>query len=120
MRMSSFCMTMAGLLSNAFFGLAFVSVGLGPGLTGIGLIAHNHTLMKWGATLSGSQKGQFIFGGLMMIAAGLIMTGGWRRVLRIQNTLFWMVTGSLILCGVVALFTSHSAFIGNFNSFAKP
>jgi len=118
--MSSFCMTMAGLLSNAFFGLAFVTVGLGPGLTGIGLIGHNHTLVKWGTTLSASHKWQFIFGALMMIAAGLIMTGGWRRVLRIQNTLFWMVTGSLILCVLVALFTSHSTFVHNFNNFARP
>ncbi len=118
--MSSFCITMAGLLSNAFFGLAFVTVGLGPGLTGIGLIDHNHTLVKWGTTLSNSHKWQFIFGGLMMIAAGLIMTGGWRRVLRIQNTLFWMVTGSLFVCGIVALFTTHSTFITNFNNFARP
>jgi amino acid transporter len=118
--MSSFCMTMAGLLSNAFFGLAFVTVGLGPGLTGIGLIGHNHTLVKWGTTLSNSHKWQFVFGGLMMIAAGLIMTGGWRRVLRIQNTLFWMVTGSLILCVIVALFTTHHTFVHNFNTFARP
>ena len=118
--MSSFCITMAGLLSNAFFGLAFVTVGLGPGLTGIGLIGHNTTLVKWGTTLSNSHKWQFIFGGLMMVAAGLIMTGGWRRVLRIQNTLFWMVTGSLIVCGLVALFTTHSTFITNFNNFARP
>jgi amino acid transporter len=118
--MSSFCITMAGLLSNAFFGLAFVTVGLGPGLTGIGLIGHNTRLVKWGTTLSNSHKWQFIFGGLMMVAAGLIMTGGWRRVLRIQNTLFWMVTGSLIVCGLVALFTTHNTFITNFNNFARP
>jgi basic amino acid/polyamine antiporter, APA family len=118
--MSSFCLTMAGLLSNAFFGLAFVTVGLGPGLTGIGLIDHSPRLMKWGATLSSSHKWQFIFGGLMMIGAGLIMTGGWRRVLRIQNTLFWMVTGSLILCVIVAIFTSHNTFVHNFNNFARP
>jgi len=117
---SSFCLTMAGLLSNAFFGLAFVTVGLGPGLTGIGLIAHSTRLVKWGTTLSASHKWQFIFGGLMMIAAGLIMTGGWRKVLRVQNTLFWMVTGSLVLCGLVALFTSNGTFIHNFNSFARP
>ncbi|HXO06965.1 MAG TPA: amino acid permease [Solirubrobacteraceae bacterium] len=118
--MSSFCMTVAGLLSNAYFGLAFVTVGLGPGLTGIGLIGHNTTLVKWGTTLSNSHKWEFIFGALMMVAAGLIMTGGWRRVLRIQNTLFWMVTGSLVVCGLVALFTSHSTFIHNFNNFARP
>jgi amino acid transporter len=31
-----------------------------------------------------------------------------------------MVTGSLILCGLVALFTSHSTFVHNFNNFARP
>jgi len=98
--MSSFSITMAGLLSNAFFGLAFVTVGLGPGLTGIGLIAHNHTLVNWGNTISSSHGWQFAFGAAMMIVAGLILTGGWRRILRVQATLFWMVTGSLIICGL--------------------
>jgi hypothetical protein len=32
----------------------------------------------------------------MMVVAGLILTGGWRRILRVQATLFWMVTGSLV------------------------
>jgi basic amino acid/polyamine antiporter, APA family len=118
--MSSFSITLAGLLSNAFFGLAFVTVGLGPGLTGIGLISHNNTLIKWGNTISGSHKWQFIFGGLMMVGAGLIMTGGWRRVLRVQNTMFWIVTGSLLLCAIVALFTSNGTFVHNFNNFARP
>jgi amino acid transporter len=70
--MSSFCMTMAGLLSNAFFGLAFVTVGLGPGFTGIGLIAHNSTLISWGTTISTSHTWEFILGAFMMICSGLI------------------------------------------------
>ena len=118
--MSSFSITMAGLLSNAYFGIAFVTVGLGPGLTGIGLIAHNHTLVNWGSTISSSHGWQFALGAAMMVVAGLILTGGWRRILRVQATLFWMVTGSLVVCGLVALFTSHGTFIHNFNNFARP
>ena len=43
---SSFCMTLAGLLSNAFFGIAFVSIGLAPGLQGIGLVGDWPTLVE--------------------------------------------------------------------------
>jgi basic amino acid/polyamine antiporter, APA family len=38
--------------------------------------------------------------------------------LRIQNLLFWMVTGTLAISVLIALFTSHSTFVSNFNSFA--
>lgn len=117
---SSFCMTMAGLLSNAFFGLAFVTVGLGPGLVGIGLIGNNQTLVNWGTTISSSQRWQLGLGIGMFAFAGLIQLGGWRPLLRIQNLFFFMVTFSLIACGAIALFTSNSAFMSNFNSFAAP
>src|SRR5205807_8224316 len=48
---SSFCMTLAGLLSNAFFGIAFVTIGLAPGLTGVGLISGHSTLVRRGTEI---------------------------------------------------------------------
>src|SRR5216683_329802 len=63
---SVFCMTTAGLLSNAFFGL------------------------------------------LMFALAGVMQLWGWRWILRIQNFVFWMVTASLLLCGLMALILSKS------------
>ena len=67
---SSFCMTLAGLFSNAFFGLAFVTIGLGPGLVGIGLVSGSHTLVDWGTTIQGSNGWKFGLGALMMCILG--------------------------------------------------
>lgn len=114
---SSFCMTLAGLLSNAFFGIAFVTIGLAPGLQGIGLVGNWPTLVDWSQKIQ-SQNWTIALGGLMMVLSALILAGGWNFTLRIQNLLFWMVTGTLAISVLIALFTSHSTFVSNFNSFA--
>jgi amino acid transporter len=115
---SSFCMTLAGLLSNAFFGIAFVTIGLAPGLQGIGLVGGWPTLVEWSADIQ-TKNWTIALGGLMMCLSALILAGGWGWTLRIQNILFWLVTGTLALSVLIALFTSHSSFISNFNDFAK-
>jgi len=115
---SSFCMTLAGLLSNAFFGIAFVSIGLAPGLQGIGLVGNWPRLVSWSSTIQ-SENWTIALGGLMMVLSALILAGGWQFTLRIQNTLFWMVTGTLAISVLIAVFTSHSTFVSNFNSFAE-
>jgi APA family basic amino acid/polyamine antiporter len=117
---SSFCMTLAGLLSNAFFGIAFVTIGLGPGLTGVGLVAGSDTLVDWGTTIQGSKTWGFALGAGMMVVSAIILAGGWRWTLRVQNTLFWLVSSSVILAVLAALFTSKSGFTANFNEFANP
>jgi basic amino acid/polyamine antiporter, APA family len=117
---SSFCMTLAGLFSNAFFGIAFVTIGLGPGLVGVGLISDSHTLVNWGTTIQSSTGWKFALGTLMMCISALILASGWRLTLKIQNILFWLVSGSVILGVLVAIFTSRGAFITNFNDFARP
>ena len=115
---SSFCMTLAGLLSNAFFGIAFVTIGLAPGLQGIGLVGGWPTLVEWSADIQ-TKNWQIALGGLMMCLSALILAGGWGWTLRVQNVIFWLVTGTLALSVLIALFTSHSTFISNFNDFAK-
>jgi APA family basic amino acid/polyamine antiporter len=117
---SSFCMTLATLFSNAFFGIAFVTIGLGPGLVGIGLVAHSHTLVDWGTTIQGSTGWKFALGSLMMCVAALILASGWRMTLRVQNVLFWLVSSSVLLSVIVAIFTSRGSFVANFNAFAHP
>jgi APA family basic amino acid/polyamine antiporter len=120
---SSFTMTMAGLLSNAFFGLAVTIVGLGPLLIGVGLIGHYPGAVSFGQKISDvpHHKGWALLFGLVMFAfAGLMQLGGWRWILRIQNVLFGMVTAALVICGLVALFEPKHTFISNFNDFAKP
>ncbi len=118
--MSVFAMTMAGLLSNAFFGLAVVISGLGPLLVAVGLIGGWPGVVSWGSTDVYQHKWELIFGFIMFAFAGFIQLGGWRWLLRIQNLFFWMVTASLLICGLVTLFTSKSHFISKFNDFARP
>src|SRR5439155_9087173 len=53
-----------------------------------------------------------LFFGLLMFAfAGVMQLGGWRWILRLQNIFFWMVTASLVLCGLMALILSKSHFV---------
>ena len=117
--MSVFCMTTAGLLSNAFFGLAVVTAGVVPLCVAVGLVADWPGLVSW-AQNAGTSKGWLIFFGLVMFAfAGIIQLGGWRRLLRIQNLFFWMVTASLGIVTIVTLFQSKGHFTDKFNSFAQ-
>ena len=116
---SVFCMTTAGLLSNAFFGLAVVTAGIAPLCVSVGLIGNWPGLVSWGQH-AGASKGWLIFFGLVMFAfAGVMQLGGWRWILRLQNLFFWMVTASLGIVTVVTLFQSKSHFISKFNSFAQ-
>ena len=116
---SVFCMTTAGLLSNAFFGLAVVTAGLSPLCVSVGLIGGYPGLVSWGNHISTS-KGWMLFFGLLMFAfAGVMQLWGWRGTLRLQNIFFWMVTASLFLCGLMALILSKSHFVSKFDGFAK-
>ncbi len=117
---SVFCMTMAGLLSNAFFGLAVVLSGLSPLCVGVGLIGGYPGLVSWGNHISTSKGWLLFFGLVMFVIAGVMQLWGWRWTLRIQNTFFWMVSASLAICGLVALFVPKHTFIHKFNDFAKP
>jgi len=117
---SSFCMTLAGLLSNAFFGVAFVTLGIGPGLVSLGLLERSPGLINAGTTIQSNLGWRFGIGAAMMLLSAAFLIGGWRWSLRIQNTLFWIVTGGLILATVTALFTSHGSFVSSFNSFLRP
>jgi basic amino acid/polyamine antiporter, APA family len=117
---SSFCMTLAGLLSNAYFAVAFITLGIGPGLVSLGLLERSQALINAGTTVQSNNYWKFGIGAAMILVAAAFLAGGWRWSLRIQNTLFWIVTGGLILATLAALFTSHGSFVSSFNSFLRP
>ena len=115
---SSFCMTMAGLLSNAFFAVAFVTSALGPSCVLIGTIGHHQSLIDFGTKISTHRWWEFFLGSAMIVVACLIHLAGWRWMIRFLSILFWIVTGGLILAVGDFLFTGKSSFEKNFNSFA--
>lgn len=117
---SSFCMAMAGLLSNAYFGIAFVTTALGPGLVVVGTIGHHPGLIDFGQKISTHRSWEFGLGSAMIVVACLIHLAGWRWMIRFLSILFWMVTGGMLLSVAVLLFTGKTSFARNFNSFAGP
>ena len=115
---SSFCMTMAGLLSNAFFGIAFVTSALGPSFVLVGTIGHHQSLIDFGQKISTHRNWEFGLGSLMIAVACLIHLVGWRWMIRFLSILFWMVTGGMLIAVADFLFTGKSSFAKNFDSFA--
>ncbi len=116
--LSVFCMTAAGLLSNAFFALAVTTAGIVPLCSAVGLIGGYPGLVEFGATVSSSKGWLLFFGAIVYIIAGAMQLAGWKTLLRIQNVFFVMVTLALVITGVVALLQSKQDFISNFNTFA--
>jgi APA family basic amino acid/polyamine antiporter len=116
---SVFCMTTAGLLSNAFFGLAVMTAGIVPLCVAVGLIADWPGLVLWAQDASTSKAWLIFFGLTMFAFAGLIQLWGWRTLLRIQNLFFWMVTASIGIVTIVTLLQSQGHFEDKFNSFAE-
>jgi basic amino acid/polyamine antiporter, APA family len=116
---SSFCMTVANLFSNAYFGIGFVTISLGPGLIAVGLIGHDPTFVNWGTTIEGSTAWKFGLGSAMMLIPVFVLATGWSWARRILNTMFWIVSGGLIVAVLIALFTSQGSFISDFNSFGR-
>jgi len=117
---SSLFTNFANMLSNAFFGIAFATIAVGPGLIIVGLIDGSSTLTRWGTTVETSQNWQFVLGALMMVLGATMLAGGWTWALRWQNGMFILAMAGLAAAGIIALFTSHSSFISNFNDFARP
>jgi basic amino acid/polyamine antiporter, APA family len=115
---SSFCMTMAGLLSNAFFAIAFVTSALGPSFVLVGTIGHHQSLIDFGQKISTHRNWQFWLGSLMIAVACLIHLAGWRWMIRFLSILFWIVTGGMLIAVADFLFTGKSSFAKNFDSFA--
>jgi basic amino acid/polyamine antiporter, APA family len=117
---SSFCQTVSNLLSVCFFGTLIVTLGVGPGLIGIGLVSGSHGLIHFGQTVQGSNWWKLLFATFMYLGAAAMHSGGWRFTMRAQAVVFTIVTGGLVACGVIALFTPHGTFVHNFNNFAAP
>jgi basic amino acid/polyamine antiporter, APA family len=117
---SSVCISLSSFLSIAFEGIAFTTLGVAPGLVIIGLVGGSDTLVKWGNTVATSHGWQFAIGTAGILVAGWAVAAGWTWAKRFMFSLLAFSIVGIVFSGLVALFTSKAAFIGDFNSFARP
>lgn len=117
--LSSFFWTTGVILSIAFIALAFVTVGLGPSLTAVGLVSGHHTLVTAGDTLATSEGWQFGLGAFVIVGSSFLLAGGWRWTTRIMNGLWLLMMLGLATVFFVLLFKSQGGFVHSFNDFAS-
>jgi amino acid transporter len=115
---SSFCMSMAGFLSNAFFGLAFAIFAVSPSAIAIGDIGGYGWLTEWGQDIAASRWWQFFLGAAMISVSSAVHLAGWRWMIRFLTSLFWFVTGGMILTVLVVVIRGKDTFARGFDAFA--
>jgi basic amino acid/polyamine antiporter, APA family len=115
---SSFFWTSGVILSIAFLAFAFVTVGLGPSLTAVGLVSGHNSLVTAGNDLATSKGWQFAIGTILILGSAVLLAGGWRWTTRIMNGLWLLMMLGLATVFFVLLFKSHSGFVHSFNQFA--
>lgn len=115
---SSFFWTSGVILSLAFIALAFVTVGLGPSLTAIGLVSGSDSLVTAGNDLATSKGWQFGIGTALILGSSLLLAGGWRWTTRIMNGFWLLMMLGLATVFLVLLFKSQDGFVHSFNQFA--
>lgn len=117
---SSVCISLSSFLSIAFEAIAFVTLGLAPGLMILGLVGHHPRLFSWGQTIAGSKGWQFGLGCVAIVVAGLAVGAGWTWAKRFMFGLLGFSILGLLVSALIALFTSKGTFIHDFNAFAQP
>jgi basic amino acid/polyamine antiporter, APA family len=111
-------MSMAGFLSNAFFGLAFAVYAVSPSAIAIGNIGGYGGLTEWGQDVAASRWWQFFLGAAMITVSSLVHLAGWRWMIRFLTGLFWFVTGGMVLTVLVLLIRGKDTFARGFDAFA--
>jgi APA family basic amino acid/polyamine antiporter len=115
---SSFFWTSGVILSIAFIALAFVTVGLGPSLTAVGLVSGADGLVTAGNDVATSEGWQFAIGTALIVCSAVFLAGGWRWTTRIMNGFWVLMMLGLATVFLVLLFKSQDGFVNSFNQFA--
>ncbi len=114
---SSFCMMVGGVaLSQAYLGRFAATLAVAPSLQTIGVVAHSPTLFRWGNDVATGHGWWFAIGLFVFSIGALAFWGGPKWVKRVMGVGFFGSTGGLLVATIIAVFTSHHAFVNDFNS----
>lgn len=114
--MSSLNNTIWWILYGGVPSAFFAYYGLTPLLRGLGILAGNATLVRYGNDLS-TPTGAFIVGALLIVVLVVVFAAGLSFYFKIQNVLFAVaMVGIAVTIGILAT-SSHAGFVAAFNHY---
>jgi APA family basic amino acid/polyamine antiporter len=116
---SSILIGTSAMLAMGYWGVFTAKICVGPMLTMFGVAVSSHWLLQAGVTVTQHPWNMIIGFVEVAILAG-IMASGTRLLMRVQFWLFVAAMAGFVFAAFVLLITSHSSFIGDYNSYARP
>ncbi len=116
---SSLLIGTSAMLAMGYWGVFTANICIGPMLTMFGVSVNSHWLQNAGVTLTHHPWNMIIGFVEVAILAG-IMASGTRLLMRVQFWLFAAAMAGFIVAAITLLVTSHSGFISDYNSYARP
>lgn len=108
------------IIFAAFVANLFVTVGIVPGLTTIGLISGAKGWVDAANTISGSHLWTFLLTMLLLVISFGISALPIRRQFTIQNVCFMVGMVGLLVAIITMLVVSRTTFVNAFNHYAGP
>jgi basic amino acid/polyamine antiporter, APA family len=116
---SSLLIGTSAMLAMGYWGVFTAKICIGPMLTMFGVSVNSHWLQNAGVTVTQHPWDMLIGFVEVAILAGL-MAWGTRLMMRVQFWLFVAAMAGFVVAAITLLVTSHSGFVGDYNSYAQP
>jgi basic amino acid/polyamine antiporter, APA family len=116
---SSILIGTSAMLAMGYWGVFTANICIGPMLTMFGVSTGSHWLQNAGVTLTHHPWNMIIGFVEVAILAG-IMASGTRLLMRVQFWLFVAAMAGFLGAAITLLVTSHSGFVSDYNSYARP
>lgn len=114
---ANFNITAWYLLVIAYFGYLITPFGLSSAFTTIGVAAGSDTLTNWGADIAGSKGWQFGIGALALVLTAAMMSVGLRRMLKLQQVIFYLSLVGVALSVILMIVHGRSDFVASVSRF---
>lgn len=114
---ANFNITAWYLLVIAYFSYLITPFGLSSAFTTIGVAAGSDTLTRWGGDIAGSKGWQFGIGALALVLTAAMMSAGLRRMLKLQQVIFYLSLVGVALSVILMIIHGRSDFVASVSRF---
>lgn len=115
----SFVEVIAWLFYTALGCTWILNIGIGPGLTTVGILRGTEGLVTAGASIT-EPIWLFVGGTIVAIIAGVLLISGMKNYFITQKIVFAVAVAGSVTMFITLLFYSNSDFIRSFNQFMAP